>query len=357
MGQAAPRGIDVPVDRAAAVWQGIDYCYEAGWSDGLPVVPPAEGLVTDALAEVGWDPGEVVLTEPVRGREVTAEKVAANAVMAGCLPAYLPVVRAALEAMSATDFHLHGPATSTGGATPLVIVNGPVRDRLGMNYRDNLFGPGNRPNATIGRAVRLVFLNCLSARPGILDRSTQGSFGKYSGCFAEHEAASPWEPLSVSRGAPEGASAVTVFAAESPHNILCHGTAVPEQVLTIAADTMAAMGSFSPGQSVVVLSPEHAGFLAAARWSRRDVQEFLYAHARRRLSDLKAAGKLEGAGPPAPGDDEEWVHRGTGPDDILVLVGGGDAGGHSAFFPSWSRGRSSLAVTRVIAATREEVRR
>jgi len=264
-------------------------------------------------------------------------------VMAGCLPAYLPVIRAALVAMAAPEFNLHGPATSTGGATPLIIVNGPIRDQIAMNYKGNFFGPTCRANSTIGRTIRLIFMNVLNARPSALDRSTQGSFGKYAGCVAEYEQASPWEPFHVSRGLPVDSSAVTVFAAESPHNILCHGTSDPAQVLTIAADTMSAMGSFSPGQSVIVLAPEHVGFLRHAGWTRRDVQEFLYEHARRRLSDLVRAGKLESK----TGDDGEdrWIHRGTGPDDILVLVGGGDAGGHSAFIPSWSRGRGSIAVT------------
>lgn len=329
----------------ARVWRPIEYCYEAGWTDGLPTVPPAEELVASYLDAAGWDRHEVVLVEPVRGREVTAGNVAINAVMAGCLPRYLPVVRAALRALSASEFHLHGPATSTGGATPLIIVNGPIRDEIGLNYRGNLFGPGNRANATIGRAIRLILLNSLSARPDSLDRSTQGTFGKYSGCFAEHEQASPWEPFHVSRGLNAGDSAVTVFAAESPHNILCHASGDPRQVLTIAADTMAAMGSFSSGQSIVVLAPEHAGFLRDAAWSRRDVQEFLYAHARQRLGYLKRTGKIEGGSEPDTDDDETWVHRGTGPDDVLVLVGGGDAGGHSSFFPSWSRSRASLAVT------------
>lgn len=323
-------------------WRAIEHCFQAGWTDGLPVVPPAEDLVHAYLGEVGWEPDDVVLVEPVRGRQITALKVAANAVMAGCLPTYLPVVRAALKAMAAPEFNLHGPATSTGGATPLVIVNGPIRDELDMNYKGNIFGPTSRANSTIGRAIRLVFMNVLNARPGTLDRSTQGSFGKYSGCIAEYEQASPWEPFHASRGLPAESNAVTVFAAESPHNILCHGTSDPAQVLTIAADTMAAMGSFSPGQSVVVLAPEHVGFLRQAGWSRRDVQEFLYRHARRRRSDLVRAGKVEGGS--SDGGDE-WVHRGTGPDDVLVLVGGGDAGGHSAFIPSWSRGRGSTAVT------------
>lgn len=329
----------------AGAREAIEYCYEAGWTAGLPVVPPVESLVRSFLDEVGWDAEEVVLTEPVRGRDITAGKVAVNCVMAGCLPAYLPVVRAALRAMGEPEFHLHGPATSTGGATPLVVVHGPIRDEIGMNYRGNLFGPGNRANAAIGHAIRLVFLNCLSARPGTLDQSTQGSFGKYSGCFAEHEDASPWEPLHVARGLDAADSAVTVFACESPHVILCHGTSDPRQVLGIAADTMSAAGSFSPGQSLVVLAPEHVEFLQQAGWSREDVQRFLYENAKRRLADLKRLGKIEGGGPVRPQDEQEWVHRGKGFEDILVLVGGGAAGGHSAFFPSWSRARASLAVT------------
>jgi hypothetical protein len=327
----------------AGPWRAIEYCFEAGWTDGLPVVPPVEELVDAYLAEVGWEPDEVVMVEPVRGRDVAARQVVANAVMAGCLPSYLPVVRAILRALSEPQFHLHGPATSTGGATPLIIVNGPIRDELGMNYKGNIFGPTCRANSAIGRAVRLIFMNVLNARPETLDRSTQGSFGKYSGCIAEYEQASPWEPFHVSRGLPAGSSAVTVFAAESPHNILCHGTSDPEKVLTIAADTMASMGSFSPGESVLVLAPEHVSFLRQAGWSRRDVQEFLYQNARRRVSDLEAAGKLEGRAWRVK--EDTWVHRGLGPDDVLVLVGGGDAGGHSAFFPSWSRGRASTAVT------------
>jgi hypothetical protein len=342
---ATPDAADPGAHLVADPWQAIEYCYEQGWTDGLPVVPPRADLVASFLDDVGWDAGDVLALEPVRGREITADKVAAAGVMAGCLPSYLPVVAAALRAISSTDYKLHGTVTSTGGAAPLVIVNGPIRDAIGMNYATNLFGPGCRANATIGRTLRLLFLNCLDARPGVLDRSTQGNFGKYAGCFAEHEAASPWEPFHVSRGLRAEQSAVTVFAAESGHNILCHGTDEPEQLLTIAADTMAALGSFSPGQSLLVLAPEHVAGLRSGGWSRADVQGFLYERARRTLADLKRTGKIEEDRAVRDGDEDTWVHRGNGPEDIHVLVGGGDAGGHSAFFPSWSRVRGSLAVT------------
>ncbi|HEY7251937.1 MAG TPA: hypothetical protein VIG37_15680, partial [Methylomirabilota bacterium] len=211
----------------------------------------------------------------------------------------------------------------------------------------------------------------------VLDQSTQGWAGKYTLCFAEHEAASPWEPLHVSRGFRRTQSAVTVFAAESGHNILVHAASEPEILLAAFADAMAGLGSLSPGRSVIVLSPEHAQHLARAGWSRARTQEWLYEHARRPLADVKRAGKIEAqfllnaetrrwlyarapggaetapSGPDVhtrvlPGDTGVSVHRGLGPDDILICAGGGAAGGHSAFFPSWSRGRSVPFVSKEV---------
>jgi hypothetical protein len=360
-------GIDV-----ADPWTAIEACYERGWTDGLPVVPPTVPLVERVLAGGPWAADEVLLHEPVRGRDVTAWIAAINAVMAGCRPEYFPVVGAALQAIGDPAFLLHGPATSTGGAAIMVIVNGPARARLGLNAKGNLFGPGVRANATIGRAVRLVLLNALGCTPGVLDKSTQGWAGKYTLCFAEDEESSPWEPLHCSRGVAPERSAVTVFAAESGHNVLSHAGRTPEQVLAAVADAMAGLSSLSPGRSVVVLAPEHAARLRAGGWSRTRTQQWLYDHARRTLADFKRGAKLErelaaseagqawlyahapagwSPGEPeeiGPGDDRVWVHRGLGPDDILLAVGGGDAGGHSAFFPSWSRGRSVPFVTREV---------
>ena len=369
----SPRGgIDV-----ADPWAAIEACYAEGWTDGLPVVPPTEPLVGAMLAAGPWKAEDVLLHEPVRDRSVTAVKAAINAVMAGCLPEYFPVVGAALQAISDSSFMLHGPATSTGGAALMVIVNGPIRERLGLNAKTNLFGPGYRANATIGRSLRLVLLNCLDCRPGVLDKSTQGWPGKYSLCFAEDEASSPWEPLHVSRGFAAGQSTVTVFAAESGHNVLSHGTADPEQLLTCFADAMAGLGSLSPGRTVIVFAPEHARHLHRAGWARSRTQQWLYDHAWRSLADLKRGGKVEPAFYTNPGlvdwlyrdaprgrptlgpnpadagrvldaDEAVRVHRGLDSDDILMTVGGGDAGGHSAFFPSWSRGRSVPFVTKEV---------
>ena len=337
-------------------------------------MPPTVPLVERMLAGGPWRADEVLLHEPVRDRSVTAWHAAINAVMAGCRPEYFPVVGAALAAVGDPEFKLHGPATSTGGAALMIIVNGPVREAIGLHAGGNLFGPGARANATIGRALRLVLLNCLDCQPGVLDQSTQGWAGKYSLCFAEHEAASPWEPLHVSRGFRAGQSTVTVFAAESGHNVLVHAAHEPERLLLSFADAMAALGSLSAGRSVIVFAPEHARYLGLAGWSRARTQAWLYEHARRPLADLKRAGKVEaqflvnedvrrwlygvGGGPAAdatdahervlPGDDATSVHRGLGPEDILLCVGGGAAGGHSAFFPSWSRGRSVPFVTKEV---------
>src|SRR5262245_19269530 len=199
-------------EHSVASWDdAVETYFERGWTDGLPVIPATEDTVRRFLAEAGLRPDDVALTEPVRRRTVTVEKVAINAVLAGCRPEYMPVVLAALDAMADPAFTLHGAITSTGGSATLVVVNGPIRQRLGFNAGTNVFGPGWRANATVGRAIRLITLNCLGAQPGVLDRSTQGHPGKYSYCIAENEEENPWEPLHVERGLGREASAVTVL--------------------------------------------------------------------------------------------------------------------------------------------------
>lgn len=341
-------------------WEAIEACFDAGWTDGLPVVPPTEALVEAMLEHGRWEPSDPLLVEPSRGLTVTAHHAAVNAVLAGCRPEYFPVVGAVLRAMGEPTFGLHAVATSTGGAAVLIAVNGPVRDELGIHCKENLFGPGFRANATIGRTVRLVLRNCLVAVPGVLDKSTQGWAGKYSLCFGEDEASSPWGPYHVSRGFRAEQSTVTIMAAESGHNVLNHASDRPEGLLTTFADTMAALGSFSPGRSLIVLAPEHARKLGDAGWSRAEVQHHLYEHAARSLAELKRGGKVEASGHADAADPTGWfasdpqvrdgdedirIHRGVRPDDIHLMVGGGDAGGHSAFFPSWSRTRSVSLVT------------
>lgn len=338
--------------------------FAAGLTDGLPVVAPTPQRVEAMLAAGSWAADHVLLTEPTRGLDVLAHQAATCAVLAGAPPEAFPIVGAALQAMGQPEFGLHQPMTSTGGAAIMVIVSGPVANAVAVNGREGLLGPGFRANATIGRTIRLVMMFCLGALPGQIDRSTQGWPGKFSLCFAEHVAASPWEPLHAALGFGAETSTVTVFACESGHNIVNHAAATPESLLLTVSDAMAALGSFSPGRSVVVFAPEHAAKLATM--SRHGVQSFLYEHAARTLDALKRAAKIERspgiepdwagqwlpAGDPAvhPGDEHIVVHRGWAAEDILLLVGGGLAGGHSMFFPSWSRGRGTPFATCVVAA-------
>lgn len=356
-----------------------EHFYAKGWTDGLPVVPPIPGRVAEFLEYSGYQPSDVITVVPTRNRTITAEKVAINCVMAGCLPEYMPVVVAALEAMSEPYFAFHASITSTGGSAPFMVVNGPIRHQLEMNSDVNVLGPGNRANSTIGRAMRLIFINVADARPGILDKSTQGHGGKYSFCMAEAEEVSPWEPFHVEAGYSKDTSTVTVFAAEGPHSIQNHTSGEPEELMLCMSKELASIGAFSLGQSGLIISPEHAGIIAKSGWSKAKIKEFIYEKTAVSLADLKRYGKVGVdeifgsekqeskkkrrlrpgderflemtrmmTGKLTEADESVMIPRGISPDDILMVVAGGLAGGHSAFVPSWSRTRASLFQTKVI---------
>src|SRR5262245_60940501 len=274
---------EVPDDLLAA----IDYCYEQGWTDGLPVVPPTVERVDAMRAHEGRPPETVIATHPATGLELSIHAAAVNAVMAGCLPEYFPVLVAAFEAMDRPEFNLHGSTASTGGSAPLLIVSGAYADDIGMNADVNLFGPGNRANATIGRAVRLILRNVFQMIPGISDKSTQGNPGKYSFCIAERARGNPWPLLCAAQDYAAGVSSVTVFAGGGFCNVENHGGNTPEQVLGAVADAMANYGCISLGQSVVILAPEHMHIVARAGWTRTQAQEFLFARARRSVEGMK----------------------------------------------------------------------
>ena len=342
---------DLPDDPLAA----IDYCYEQGWTDGLPVVPPDVRRVDEMLLFEGRPPETVIATHPATGFECTVHAAAVNAVMAGCKAEYFPVVVAALEAMNEPAFNFHGSTASTGGSAPLLIVSGPIVEDIAMNCDVNLFGPGNRANNTIGRAIRLILMNVFQMVPGLSDKSTQGHPGKFSFCIAERKRDNPWPLLVDELDYPQGVSSVTVFAGGGIFNIENHGGNSPEMVLRSFADAMANYGCISLGQSVVVLSPEHVRVIAGAGWSKRQVQEFLFANAARDVEGMKATGKFrqreydrQHGDDPDPLVESGKLHRGLSPDDILVVMGGGDAGGHSSFIPSWSRGRGSIMQSKPI---------
>ena len=332
----------VNVDDPANV---MEFYYEKGWTDGLPVVPATEERVLEFLAAADRAPSDVIGVVPTRGRVITAEKVAINAVMAGCKPEYMPVLVAVLEAMCEPDFNYHGSQASTGSSAQLIVVNGPIAKELDVNSGVNVFGPGFRANSTIGRAVRLINMNVTGGTPGILDKSTLGQGGKYSMCIAENEEASPWETLHVQRGfAPED-NAVSVFAVFSPTQISDGASGSPESLLDSFAFAMKGM-RHGMGEFVIVLSPEHARIFRNAEWSKQQAMEYLHEHASVSAEDLKRNGRLPGG--IEAGDAEEMHPIVTDADGIVFLVAGGEAGGFSSLISRWGGGTSSRSITKVI---------
>ena len=304
----------------------IEMAYDKGWSDGLPVVPPTEARVRAMLEAARLEPNHQVGIIRDRSVVISAEKVAINAVMAGCKPEYFPVVLAAVEGIADHRWSYHGPGTSTGGAGVLMIVNGPIARALEINAGDNLFGPGWRSNLTIGRAVRLVMRNVCGSRPGLLDRGTLGHPGKLSYVIAENEAESPWTPLHVERGFRAEQSTVTVVASDAPNQFYNQLSNTAEGVLTTLADNMRISGQVM-GQStyVVVLAGEH-------------MRTISHAH-------LKRTGRMTGD---IAAGDEQKMRPLTELDNILIVAAGGRAGAFSCFIPGWGSAKSSQAVTKEI---------
>jgi hypothetical protein len=328
--------------------QAMDLCFDKGWTDGLPVIPPTEARVQAMLDAAELAPDKEIGFITNRQVGVTAEKVAINAVMAGCKPEYMPVVVAAVEGIADPRWGYHGPATSTGGAGVLMIVNGPIARRLDFNSGDNLFGPGWRANATVGRAVRLVMRNVIGTLPGQLDRGTLGHPGKYTYVIAENEAESPWAPLHVERGGLGAKdSAVTVMAAEAPHQIYNQLSSTAEGVLTTLCDDMRVSGNTtSQPNYVVVIAGEHMQVMAADKWTKADIRAFVFEHTQNSIAHLKRTDRMAGA--IAPEDEARRRPIVAAPEDILVVAAGGRAGAFSAYIPGWASRRSSEAVTKLI---------
>jgi len=317
---------------------------ERGWTDGLPIVPPTEGNVRTFLGSAGLSPADVIGTEPVRRRRITAEKVAIAAVMAGCRADYLPVVVAVVKAMCQPQFSLHGSTASTGGSAPFIVVNGPIRQAIGMNATHNVLANGSRANATIGRAVRLLIINVLGGVPGQLDRSTLGHPGKFTYCVAEDEDDSPWPSLASERGVALDASAVTVMGSCAPHQLMNEWTHEPREILdTYIAAIRANMLVYSiwPGNYFLVVPKQHRQIFAAAGWSKKDIREYVAERAHVRRGEWRSVGK----GAVAGRTDEARVYTAVRtPDDLLVVAAGGPAGGFGAVVPPWY-GTKGVAVT------------
>ncbi len=331
------------------VRRAIEHYYERGFTDGLPVVPPTESYVAEFLAQVDRSPDEVVAVMAHLNRACTLRVAAINSIMAGCLPEYFPVVVAVLDALrvdvgarGATRFS-SGLWQSTTGTVPITVVNGPVRLRLGFNCQGNVFGPGFRPNATIGRALRLIALNALGLAPHVLDQSTHGTPAKYTCCIAENEEESPWEPLSVEAGYGPGQSTVSFMMMRSTMHIEARSATRPEHLLNDVANSVARTGVLFAETTacLFVVSPEHAQLLASRGWGKNDVREYVAANAVCTREAMERAGKtgmsrdmhwlVPGNHPDAvPGEAPQFerrdgieVHRVLGsPDDVVVVVAG-----------------------------------
>jgi hypothetical protein len=307
----------------------IEYCYEQGWSDGLPLVPASQPLVDRFLATTSRAPDEIIGTLEQVGRDCTVYLAAVNAAMAGCLPEYFPVVLAAFDAVMRERAARGGGWQSTSGPAPLIVVNGPIRHELGFNTAGGAFGPGFRPNATIARAVGLIVRNAFGIRPHVLEQATQGVPGRWSICIAENEEESPWPPFATDGGQPDGVSAVSATLTRTSEFVDNRHTADPEQVLWDFADTISRIGSliFRDTSAAVVFCPEHAQLLAAAGYSKADVQAWLIEHCGRSGADLRRAGKngLRGIARFAdddPSADETFSRILPSPRHIPIVVAG-----------------------------------
>lgn len=321
----------------------VEYYYARGWTDGLPVVPPTPEKVAAFVDALGGDPDLVEGKVAPRWGVLTREVLAINAVMAGCLPAYAPVLRAALHAMMDQAFNLNGVQATTHMAAPLVIVNGPIAREIGMNGGASAFGPGNRANATIGRAVRLVMLNVGGAHPPDLDKCTLGNPAKYSYAICENEADSPFAPYHVEHGWKPEDSTVFAMAAEAPHSVTDHQCNDPEGILdTIcsAMSTIASNNAVLSGHCAVALGLEHARDIAKAGWTRSDIRHYLWMHsgnAFRLITRDHRYGKVYNRNLPKwyKRDPDSRIPIVPSPDNIHLFVVGGDAGRFSAFIPGW----------------------
>ena len=347
--EAAEAGTETMVE-AAEVRRAIEHYYDHGLTDGLPVVPATASYVEEFLAQVDRDPDEVLAVMAHLNRECTVKVAAANAALAGCRPEHFPVIVAALDAVR-LDTEARGASRfssglwqSTTGTVPIMVVNGPVRTELGFNCQGNVFGPGFRANATVGRAIRMIALNAFGLVPQVLDQSTQSNPAKYTCCIAENEEESPWEPLSVEAGFDQGESTVALMMMRSAYHIEARSALRGEQVLEDMANSISRTGVlFSETTScLAVVGPEHADLLHRQGFSKEGIRTYLAEHACCTRAELERAGKtglsrdmrwlvpadhpdaIPGASPSfEPGPTGEEVHRVlASPDDVVVVVAG-----------------------------------
>ena len=334
-------------DMDSEAWN--EFADAQGWSDGLPLVMPVQDTVQRMLDAYRGDNEPFV---PVSPRQVvpTLESLAANAVMAGCKPAHFGAVVAALRAVCTPEYNLHGTLATTHSCAPMVMFNGPIREQLGINCSSNCFGQGSRANATIGRALQLILLNVGGAKPGDMDRSTMGSPAKYTFCFGENEAHSPWAAFHRRRGFADEDSVVTVMSAEPPHNINDHASTSGEGLLTTFGNTISQPGAntiYAKGPYFLIIGPEHAATLARDGFSIEDIQQEIFTRSRVHVSRVSKENQRAYAQVGhEPSADHYYLTQ--SPAEVHVAVAGGP-GKHSAFIPSFG---GTAVVTVPIKASR-----
>ena len=317
-----------------------EFFFEHGWTDGLPVVPPTAEKVAAMLAAVDRARDETIGPIPPRMRIATLEKIAINAVLAGCRPEYFPVVLAALEAALDENVRLYGIQTATNTSSALIIVNGPVVKALGLNARGNVFGQGNRANATIGRALQLILRNIGGDMPGETDMATHGHAGKFTFCIAENEDETPWEPLHVERGFKREDSTVTVIGGSSPQNVFTYGCESGAEILDHFVGALTGLGHNNiifPTGPLIVLGPEHANTLARDGYTKASIKQYFFERARiplARFAKRTVAGlHHRRARWFAEVGDPQHIGVADRASDINIVVAGG-AGIHSQFVPT-----------------------
>jgi hypothetical protein len=332
----------------------VEVCFERGWTDGLPVTPPTDERVIAMLKGTSRRPDETVGNIPPNLAPCTIEKVAINAVMAGCRPEYLPVLLAALEAALEPAFTLHGVLATTYFSAPVIIVNGPVAKKIGMNSGINALGQGNRANASIGRALNLIVRNVGGGRPGEIDRATLGAPSKFTLCFAEDESDPAWQPLAQARGVAPGKSAVTLFQGHGPEAFVDQRSRTPEALTRSLAMSLVKIGHpklVQSARAVLVLSPEHYGIYREAGWDRARIERALYEATIRPGTELVAGadGVGEGIAAGRAGEMVPKFHE----DGLMVVRAGGAAGLFSAILPGWLAGRARAELQPVTREIRE----
>jgi hypothetical protein len=313
--------------------------YRRGWTDGLPIVAPTSQAVHRMLGD--WKGDAPIVTVPPRWGVLTAGKLAANAVMAGCIPEHFDVLVAAFRAMSEPRFNLYGIQATTNPVAPLLIVSGPIVGKLNLNFGNNALGQGSAANATIGRAVRLALVNVGGAIPGYGDKATLGQPAKYTFCIAENEAASPWGSFRFERGFDASTSTVTVHGAVCTINCLDMWSKSADGVLTSLTHTLTYVGSndfYFRGEPLIILSPEHAAILAGGGFDVPKIREWLFSRARIPLADFPLEAREYLMRLRSEWDDDV-VPVTDRPEDIMVMVSGG-VGPHSMVLPSFGDTRS-----------------